>query len=1354
MRIHLSVRAGASSGRPRAVTVTTPPGCPAEELAADRIAGLLARTLGVPGDALVTGDRLLPATTMLGSPPLLTGASVRLVERATWTPPTRTARTATTELAVVGGPDSGHALPLTAGSHTIGRAGADLTIGDPALSRLQARIDVTPGGLVLTDLGSENGTTVDGVRHHADRVDLPVGAVVTMGQSTLTVRPSRILPLATSPRGDGTLSASRSAAPVPAAPETTITVPAPPEPPGRRRVPWVAALMPLPVALLLAWFLGPHFLLLGLMSPLLILGNVVSDRVGLRRTYAADTRHHRLAVSRCEQDRDTALAAERRWREATFPDPCAIARIAGTPGAALWGREVRAGSTLPVRIGRGETGSGVTWSEAGATNRVFLADAPVVLDLARVGSLNVVGDLTGAIVDGLIGQLVTLCSPTDLRILTDRTGWTGAPHVRCGSAAQLLRDAAAVESTGAEKAAGPAVVVLVISAAGLSSDDLTTVSALSRVEPGRGLLVVVTDDRVTATRALLRTTRTGPAQLLGEDMAHPPLRVDGVSPIWVDRVSRSLAPLRDAADGGALPDAVPLATALERPGVPLTEDEIARRWATADDGAWVTLGSGADGPVRLDLASAGPHTLIGGTTGSGKSELLRTIVASLAAEHPPEDAAVVLVDYKGGSAFAGLERLPHIVGLVTDLDPALTERALQSLRAEIHRREELLARAGVSDIGGYRRRSRSPGSGLPHLHRLVIVVDEFRALADELPEFVTGLVHLAAVGRSLGLHLVLATQRPAGVVTADMRANLNLRIALRVQDRSDSLDVIDADDAARIPRHRPGRALLRCGSDELTAVQVATVSSAQQTRAITAEVTWADGSVTARDLPVSVTADVDPVGLIAATARGRHQAPPSPWLPPLPTSAVLNPEDPAATWCRVDDPAGQRQHAVPLELPDLPLTAISGSVGSGRTATALTMALAAVSGDPRTHLYAIADPTGALAGLGDLPHTGAVVDRTDPATVAFLVDRLSTEVRRRQQKATDDEQVCTAYLFIIIDGWDVLADACDELDHGALTDRLLAVLREGHAVGMRAVVTGDRSVLTGRLSRTFPNRLLLRPADDTDALLCGLHKRDLPGDWPTGRLVGAADRLHRQVVLRAVGDRSVGAPDRVPWRVAPLPTRLTLDAVGRGSAGEVAIGVAADAGTIGVGGPGRRRVLVIGSAGSGRTTALAAIAAAAGRAGRTVCAVTDAPDDLSRLTAGTAEAVSWSDADRLIELRRAHPDLVVVADDVGRHLDSPVVPVLEQIADLVERDGGLIAVAGEAAGIGLRARGVGAAVARGRTALVLGRPTTVDGDLVGVRLARVRDGGPGRGWLVADRAAVPLQVALPVADMTGVTAMS
>ena len=233
------------------------------------------------------------------------------------------------------------------------------------------------------------------------------------------------------------------------------------------------------------------------------------------------------------------------------------------------------------------------------------------------------------------------------------------------------------------------------------------------------------------------------------------------------------------------------------------------------------VGESYDGPFGIDIRKDGPHALIAGTTGSGKSELLQTIVASLAVANRPDEMTFVLVDYKGGSAFADCVRLPHTVGMVTDLDPHQVERALASLSAELTRREHILAAAGAKDIEDYQRlvdeRRARP------LPRLVIVIDEFASMVRDLPDFVTGLVNIAQRGRSLGIHLILATQRPSGVVSADIRANTNLRIALRVTDPEESADVIGAPDAAFIAKSTPGRAYVRLGHASLVPFQAGRV---------------------------------------------------------------------------------------------------------------------------------------------------------------------------------------------------------------------------------------------------------------------------------------------------------------------------------------------------------------------------------------------------------------------------------------------------------------------------------------------------------------------------------------------------
>ncbi|HHX86439.1 MAG TPA: FHA domain-containing protein, partial [Actinomycetales bacterium] len=228
------------------------------------------------------------------------------------------------------------------------------------------------------------------------------------------------------------------------------------------------------------------------------------------------------------------------------------------------------------------------------------------------------------------------------------------------------------------------------------------------------------------------------------------------------------------------------------------------------------VGSTGVAPMSLDLRSDGPHALVGGTTGSGKSEFLQSWVLGMATAHSPSRVTFLFVDYKGGAAFADCVDLPHCVGQVTDLSQHLVRRALTSLRAEIRHREHLLNAKKAKDLVTLEK------TGDPDCPpSLVIIVDEFAALVQEIPEFVDGVVDVAQRGRSLGIHLVLATQRPAGVIKDNLRANTNLRIALRMADADDSTDVLGVPDAADFPPNIPGRAAAKTGPGRLTTFQAA-----------------------------------------------------------------------------------------------------------------------------------------------------------------------------------------------------------------------------------------------------------------------------------------------------------------------------------------------------------------------------------------------------------------------------------------------------------------------------------------------------------------------------------------------------
>jgi S-DNA-T family DNA segregation ATPase FtsK/SpoIIIE len=270
--------------------------------------------------------------------------------------------------------------------------------------------------------------------------------------------------------------------------------------------------------------------------------------------------------------------------------------------------------------------------------------------------------------------------------------------------------------------------------------------------------------------------------------------------------------------GAGLPDGVRLLPMLGLARVDAAS--VRDRWRrTEPASAEAPLGVTERGVFTLDLVRDGPHGLVGGTTGSGKSELLRSLVAALAAHADPTQLTFVLMDYKGGAAFDECARLPHTVGLVTDLDEQLGERALRAMEAELRRRERQLRAAGADNLVEYVQR------GAPEpMPRLIVVIDEFATLASELPDFLAALVGIAQRGRTLGVHLILATQRPSGAVNDNIRTNTNLRVALRVQDAADSVDVIGIRDAAELSRLLPGRAYVRLGPGEVVPIQTALVT--------------------------------------------------------------------------------------------------------------------------------------------------------------------------------------------------------------------------------------------------------------------------------------------------------------------------------------------------------------------------------------------------------------------------------------------------------------------------------------------------------------------------------------------------
>ena len=620
------------------------------------------------------------------------------------------------------------------------------------------------------------------------------------------------------------------------------------------------------------------------------------------------------------------------------------------------------------------------------------------------------------------------------------------------------------------------------------------------------------------------------------------------------------------------------------------------------------IGACYDGPFGIDLRKDGPHALIAGTTGAGKSELLQTLIASLALVNRPDEMTFVLVDYKGGSAFKDCVHLPHVTGMVTDLDAHLTQRALTSLSAELTRRERILAAAGVKDIEEYTATGLRTSPGHPPLPRLVIVIDEFASLARDLPDFVAGLVGIAQRGRSLGLHLILATQRPSGVVSADIRANTNLRIALRMTDAAESADVIDAPDAARIARATPGRGYVRLGHASLVPFQAGRIGgrrpgadpTAAPARPWVRPAAWPDlgrpgprrpqdpaGQSAGEEALSDEAGDLKVlVGEIRRAAAGlRIPAQPSPWLAPLPRTLLLRdlpglgrPPEPGQApvpFGLIDLPCRQRQQPAVISLDTFGHLMAVGAPRSGRSQLLRTIAAAVAVGFScaDAHLYGIDCGNGALLPLDGLPHCGAVVTRTQDERAARLLARLAAELTRRQdllaaggfagiteQRAAAPAGQRLPHIIVLLDRWEGFTTTLGEVGGGALTDVITRILSEGASAGVHLVMTGDRSLLAGRIAAMCEDKLVvqagregrLRAGRAARPATCPTTSRPaVPSRAGTGTetqvalLVPDPSGQAQAAALRQIADWAAALdagvrPVRRPFRVDVLPSRITF----------------------------------------------------------------------------------------------------------------------------------------------------------------------------------------------------------------------
>jgi DNA segregation ATPase FtsK/SpoIIIE, S-DNA-T family len=1300
------------------------------------------------------------------------------------------------ELHVTGGPDAGRTFPVGSGSLVVGRGvEADVALDDPDVSRRHLEICIGGGIATVRDLGSTNGSRLEGAELAEAPAPWPSGTPVRIGGTTLALVGSTSTPAALDAAPGGRTRVRPPTRFVAPPVEIEVTVPPPPAAPQSRRLAWAAIALPAVAGVLLAWLLRtPTFLFFALLSPVVALGTWWSERWSGRRTRRRDAARHAAELVTAESRLAEAVAGFGRAAHARAPDLAELAAASRRRTSLLWSRRPQDDDAMTVRLGTGPGPTSVIRHADGRRTAECADSLPVTIELRSTGGLTVTGPRTRTlgVLRSIVGQLVVLHSPgtVNLMVVVDRdrlSDWRWLrwlPHLVPGGV--TTHDGAQSES-GADERLGAWLAAVEDSGRG----ETGAAGGDRPVRPSSWHVVLVDGRLSPATAAALRAARASgvlvvthggsveaapvPAeavlQLGGETGDVGVLRRRG-SPdragVTVDRLpadvaaelARDLADLEPAAEGTSLPERVRLLD-LDAHGLRITgRGEADGTWSRSRDTLVAPLGVSPDGVATVDLCRHGPHALVAGTTGSGKSELLQCLIAGLALNHPPDRCAFLLVDYKGGAAFADAAALPHTVGLLTDLDGQTTRRALRSLAAELVRREQVLARYGVADI-----------SALPDdadLARLVIVVDEFATLAEELPTFVPGLVGIAQRGRSLGVHLILATQRPGGVVSPEIRANCTLRICLRTTDDADSRDVLGTAAAAHLPVDLPGRAFVRAGTGAPVPIHVARVS---QQPAIAGA---AEPRVRLWPWPISAGppdrgAGPDGETDLALVVRALQRLavdrcvpfPHQPWRPPLgarltvtDVAHVLDGRTTGAPEALVvgllDRPDQQAQEPLALDLREGGGWLAVGGPRSGRTTLLRTVLRVAARRLPaaRLHIHVIDLGGGSLAAeAARLPQAGTAIARADALRIVRLVDRLADEVTARRAGGPVDADA--PLILLLVDGVEAVTTLLDDCDPGRGSTALHQLVRDGAAAGLTCVLTADRAIPGGRLAAVAHRRLVLPLPDRADYAVAGVPPAAVPSERPPGRALVGEDAVECQLALAdpvphdAVPARPGGTPHR-PVRVVeldpdPVLTRAaTLSA--EGSQLQLPLGPGGDEGElltvdlVRTGG-----LLVVGPPGSGRSSTLTAAAARLASAGVPVLRLGGrVPSDES------AAPSSWAAASDVSAVSAWIGGLggrfgVVIADDVGTASESAALLTLSPAGSA---SGAALVAAGGAGQLATHFQGPVSALRRSRSGLLLcaGPP---EAEVLGARLPRTPvPFRPGSGWLVSSGTARRIQVAV------------
>ena len=572
-------------------------------------------------------------------------------------------------------------------------------------------------------------------------------------------------------------------------------------------------------------------------------------------------------------------------------------------------------------------------------------------------------------------------------------------------------------------------------------------------------------------------------------------------------------------------------------------------WQKASDAKLcVPIGVGADGrDIDLDIREAaaggmGPHGLCLGATGSGKSELLRTIALGMIARHSPEALNLILVDFKGGATFLDFARARHITAVITNLEDEahLVDRMRDALGGEIDRRQRMLRAAGnLTGIAEYQR-ARCADSSLAPLPALFIIVDEFSELLHRHPEFVEVFVAIGRLGRSLGMHLLLASQRLDEGRLRGLDSHLSYRICLKTLSDSESRVAIGVPDAYQLPG-RPGAGYLKVGAADPVRFQASYVSGPLPAPRVAAPVpTLFIGNAEA----AAETAADSHLSLLQAVIDGLADHGPPPhqvWLPPLtesPTLDALPSGDGLQVAIGVLDRAFEhRRESLLVDLSGAAgNVAIIGAPRSGKSTALRTLVTALATGNDarRLAVYGLDFGGGDLADLAVLPQVSAVAAGSQVGALATRILAEVAAVLRRREAGTPDPADPTGDVLLVVDGW-----AAARRDHADLEATVTAIAGSGLGQRVHVALTASRwADLRPALRDQIGTRIELRLGDPADSEIDRARAARVPRDRPGHGL----DSQGYPMVIALPGnasDRVRNCPDG--WRVAPirlLPQRI------------------------------------------------------------------------------------------------------------------------------------------------------------------------------------------------------------------------